>query len=249
MVKLFKNNLAFILFLALFGLVGGYFTGLYTVESLSSEMLEEMIAEIGSVEVLVLITVIQSLLYAVSLGLIGRILAEKIGLWREISFEIKPVLSVLLVSFIGGLIFILGDYYVFGNFIDVVKDSYLAKPTINYFIASLTYGGVVEEVMLRLFLMTLLAFLLHKISRKSEISNSCIILANVIAAILFAAGHLPATVMMMELTPVAFIRCFFMNGGFGLAFGRLYRKYGIQYAMLAHAGLHIVSKLVWILFI
>ena len=40
-----------------------------------------------------------------------------------------------------------------------------------------------------------------------------------------------------------------MNGGFGLVFGRLYRKQGIEYAMLAHAGVHIVSKLIWLIFI
>ena len=36
-------------------------------------------------------------------------------------------------------------------------------------------------------------------------------------------------------------------GGFGLLFGWMYRKYGIQYAMLSHALLHIVSKTVWAL--
>jgi hypothetical protein len=44
-------------------------------------------------------------------------------------------------------------------------------------------------------------------------------------------------------------RCFLLNGGFGLFFGWLYRKHGIQYAMLAHAALHIVSKLIWTLFV
>ncbi len=43
--------------------------------------------------------------------------------------------------------------------------------------------------------------------------------------------------------------CFLLNGGFGLLFGRLYRRYGIQYAMLSHALLHIVSKTVWTLFL
>ena len=50
------------------------------------------------------------------------------------------------------------------------------------------------------------------------------------------------------LTPLILVRCFLLNGGFGLVFGRLYRKYGIQYAMLSHALLHIVSKLIWTVF-
>ena len=247
MTKFLKNNLLFICFLAIFGLVGGYFTALYTIESLSPELLEETIAQAGSIEILILITSIQSFVYAVALGLIGKVLAGKIGLWRSLSFKIKPIIAVVFVSLIGGAIFILGDYYFFSNFIDVVKDSYLESPTLNYIIASVTYGGVVEEVMLRLFFMSLIAFLLQKLSGKSEATDSQIIIANILSALLFAAGHIPATAMAMELTPIVLIRCFVMNGGFGLAFGRLYRKYGIQYAMLAHAGVHIISKLIWIL--
>ena len=44
-------------------------------------------------------------------------------------------------------------------------------------------------------------------------------------------------------------RCFLLNGGFGLIFGRLYRKYGIIYAMMAHALFHVVCKSVWMAFI
>jgi hypothetical protein len=247
MIKFLKSNIVFIAFLSVFGIAGGYFTSLYMLET--PAMLEEAIAQIGSIEIFTLVYILQSFVYAVVLGLVGKALAEKIGLWKSPSIEFKPVFSVILVSLIGGALFILGDYYVFGNFIDAVKTSYLAKPTLNYVIASITYGGVVEEVMLRLFFMSLIAFLLHKFSRKSEVTDSQVIIANIIAAILFAAGHLPATVAMMELTPIVLIRCFLMNGGFGLVFGRLYRKHGIQYAMLAHAGLHIVSKLIWIFFI
>ena len=249
MIKLLKNNIVFIAFLSVFGLVGGYFTSLYMIETQPPECLEEVVVQFGSIEIFTLVYILQSFVYAVGLGLIGKVLAKKIGLWRSLSFEFKPLVSVLLVSLLGGAIFTLGDYHVFGSFIDVVKDSYHVKPTVNYIIASITYGGVVEEVMLRLFFMSLIAFLLHKLSRKSEASDFQIVIANIISASLFAAGHIPATVAMMELTPIVLIRCFAMNGAFGLAFGRLYRKYGIQYAMLAHAGVHIVSKLIWIFFI
>ena len=71
----------------------------------------------------------------------------------------------------------------------------------------------------------------------------------IIAALLFAAGHLPTTAVMMGLTPLIVFRCFLLNGVFGLAFGALYRKYGLRYAMIAHGGCHIVSKLIWILWL
>ena len=55
--------------------------------------------------------------------------------------------------------------------------------------------------------------------------------------------------MMFGLTPVIAFRCMLLNGGFGLAFGWLYRRFGLRYAMIAHGGCHVVSKLIWILFI
>ena len=77
-----------------------------------------------------------------------------------------------------------------------------------------------------------------------------LIAANVIAALLFAAGHLPATITQFgALTPMILLRCFLLNGGFGLLFGWLYHKHGIQYAMVSHAMLHIISKLIWTIFL
>ena len=249
MKEIIKNNIKYIIFLAICGIVGGYFTGIYAVQSLSSELINEVLAEIGSIEILYLITAIQSLGYAVCLGLLGKILAKKIGLWKKLEFSQEAIKAIILVSVIGGAIFILSDYYVFNNFSSVIKDSYVSKPTIEYIIASIIYGGVVEEVMLRLFLMSLIAFIIQKVYKREEMTEKILIIANVIAAILFAAGHLPATVITIGITPMILFRCFLLNGGFGLMFGRLYRKYGIHCAMLAHAGVHIVSKLIWILFI
>ncbi len=239
----------FIIFLAIFGLIGGYFTALYSVEMMDPALLEETVAQVGGVEILILITTLQSLLYAVVLGLIGKLIATKIGLWREFKLESKPLIYTIVASLIGGAFFILADVLVFAKQIPPVLDSYASKPTPNYIIASITYGGVVEEAMLRLFFMSLLALIIFKISRAEKITDNHFIIANIIAALLFAAGHLPATVQSIGISPIILIRCFVMNGAFGLLFGRMYRKRGIGYAMLTHAGVHIISKLIWILFI
>ena len=249
MLRTIKNNIIFIIFLAAFGLVGGYFTAQYSIESLSAELLEETVAQVGSVDVLIVITIIQAALYSVVLGLIGKSIAEKIGLWQSFSVRIKPLVSVLLVSIIGGAAMIFVDLYGFGAFNQQIADSYLAKPTLNYFLSSITYGGVVEEVMLRLFLMSLIAFIIMKISRNTEPTTANLVIANVVASAIFAAGHLPATATTLGLDALLVARCFIMNGTFGIAFGRLYRKYGIGYAMLGHAGVHVVSKAIWFLLI
>ena len=98
-------------------------------------------------------------------------------------------------SLIGGLVMILPDIFFFGQHSQVIMDSYVSKPTIPYLLASVTYGAVIEEVMLRLFTMSLIAFLLHKLFwRKSgDTPLAALIIANILSALLFAAGHLPAT--------------------------------------------------------
>ena len=160
-------------------------------------------------------------------------------------------MTTLALSLIGGILFSL-DYWTFGAWIPGVREATDLTMSVHVIVASLLYGGVVEEVMLRLFMMSLIAFLLWKIffRKREQAPQGVIIAANVIVALLFAAGHLPATIMLFgELTPLIVFRCFLLNGGFGLLFGWLFRKYGIGYAMLSHALLHIISKLIWLLFV
>ena len=244
-----RNNLKLIIFLLVFGLVGGYFATAYSLESLDPAMVDEAVAEAGSIELIFVVAIIQAVIYSVGLGIVGKLLTERIGLWRPFTLEKKPLIEVGLISLVGGILFIVPDYFIFANYSEVIRDSYLSKPTFNYIVACVTYAPVVEEVMLRLFFMSLIAFALWKLSRREKVTEIQLVIGNVISALLFAAGHLPATVMMIGITPMIIFRCFFMNGVFGLVFGYLFRKRGIHYAMLAHAGIHIVSIIIWFIFI
>ena len=241
-----------LLFFALVGLTGGFFTGLYLLDSYPVHIQQEILSQGITPAVLGLVTSVQSAGYGLVLGAIGIILGKKTGLWKdETAITKKPLMITIVISVIGGLALILPDLLFFGKHSQAIMDSYAVKPTVPYMIAAVLYGGVIEEVMLRLFFLSGIAFMLHKFfDRKSPKPGTGILTAaNVMAAILFATGHLPATAVMMGITPMILVRCFLLNGGFGLLFGWLYRKYGLRYAMLAHAGCHIVSKLIWILFI
>ena len=249
-----------LLFFAAVGLIGGFFTGLYLLDSYPAEIKQQLMAELAAsglgqipADLLVaVVTALQSAGYGLLLGAAGILLGKKTGLWRnERSITKKPLLLSAAVSLFGGLVLILPDIFFFGRYSEVILNSYAAKPTLPYFLATVTYGAVIEEVMLRLFAMSLLAFLLHKLSKKKgeTPTTAVLIAANVITAALFAAGHLPATFAMIGNSPIILFRCFLLNGGLGLLFGQLYRKYGLRYAMLAHGGCHVVSKLIWILFL
>ena len=157
-----------------------------------------------------------------------------------------------MTSIIGGLLLSLFDRYIFGALIEAVRRFYDTKPTIDYIISSFTYGGVFEEILMRLFLMSLCVWIIGKIFYKKEkkIPTKVFVIANIITALLFALGHLPSTKELFGyLDFLILFRCFLLNGALGLAFGYLYRKYGIGYSMLAHFGCHLISKLIWILFL
>ena len=241
-----------LLFFAIVGLVGGYTVGLYQLESYPAEMKQELYDQGLTDVTLGLVTAVQSAGYGLFLGAAGIWLGKKVGLWRdERHITRTPLLAAVIISLVGGLALILPDLLFFGKYEPALLDMYAVKPTIPYLLATVTYGAVIEEVMLRLFMMSLAAFVLHLLfeRRREAVSTWVLIAANVVSALLFAAGHLPATDMMFGLTPVIVFRCFLLNGGFGLAFGWLYRRYGLRYAMIAHGGCHVVSKMIWILFI
>ncbi len=98
--------------------------------------------------------------------------------------------------------------------------------------------------------MSFVSFIIYKIFyRKSKINDSVYIISNIIVSLLFALGHLPNTLMTIGLNFIIVFRCILLNGIVGLLFGYVYRKYGIVYSMISHVLVHIVSKIIWIIFI
>ncbi|MEI3220478.1 MAG: CPBP family glutamic-type intramembrane protease [Lachnoclostridium sp.] len=133
----------------------------------------------------------------------------------------KKLIVTFVISVVGGIVFSL-DHWVFGSMIDGIQAANVAGSTVSGVIASVLYGGIIEEVMLRLFFMSLIAFIVWKLFfkklDKENIPTSVFVVANIVAALLFAAGHLPATISIFGiLTPLILFRCFLLNGGFGIA--------------------------------
>ena len=247
-----KNYWKTLLFFAVVGLIGGYTVGLYQLDSYPEEMKQELYAQGLNDTLLGLVTAVQSAGYGLFLGAAGIWLGKKVGLWKdERHITKKPLLAAIIIAVIGGLALILPDLLIFGKYEPALLDMYAVKPTVPFLLATVTSGAVMAEVMLRLFMMSLVAFVLHLLfeRKRDGVSTAVLAAANVTSALLFAAGHLPGNDMMFGLTPVIILRCMLLNGVFGLAFGWLYRKFGLRYAMIAHGGCHVVSKLIWILFI
>lgn len=252
MIEKIKKPLLFVLALLPIAIVGGYFTGVYSYVELTEDIKAQIMEQTGNnVTLFYISTALQTVIYTIICGFVGYILASSLGLMRPLKFERKPLFIMLGLTLLTGLV-LSTDIFFFRFEIPQIANMYKDKPSLAYWISSLTYGGVIEEVMMRLLLMSLISFAVWKIffKKAEQVPARVLICANIIAALIFAAGHLPATVQMFgEITPLLLFRCFLLNGAGGLAFGYLYRKCGIHYSMMAHAGAHIVWKLIWIVLV
>ena len=96
------------------------------------------------------------------------------------------------------------------------------------------YGGIVEEVLCRLLLVSALVWLLARCNRRVA-RPWMFVLAIALAALLFGAGHLPAAHAAGLLgTPLLVARIVLLNAVVAVVFGGLFWKYGLEHAMLAH---------------
>ncbi|MFE1245828.1 type II CAAX prenyl endopeptidase Rce1 family protein [Fictibacillus sp. NPDC058756] len=255
------KHLKIALFLGLLGLLAGAFVVPFQLESLKNTLTAAEYAKIMDaipfpLPVMIIIASLQIGVLATILSWIGLRLTERTGLTLPllrawIAEKKKPVIDLpaLKLALIGGAI---------GSFFMILTDLFLFQPHMPKLgngegavwwkatLAGVLYGGIVEEVLMRLFLMTLIVWLLSFIFKKSNetIPSSFYWIGIILAAILFSAGHLPATEALYgELNNIIIARAFVLNGVLAVFFGYLFWKKGLEYAMFAHMILHVVTQL------
>ena len=106
------------------------------------------------------------------------------------------------------------------------------------------YGGINEELFSRLGIMTLLVWAGAKLIRRKRPGPGVVWVANVLAALLFGAGHLPTLAALAPLTTIVVVRTLLLNGIAGVVFGWLYWRHGLLAAMVAHFSADIVLHVV-----
>lgn len=209
--------------------------------------------------VLITLQVVQNgLLFAVCIFL-GMLLTKRIGLGTPILDSItrgesalKKVWVFLPISIglgvLASLLIIGLDAYIFQPALiqELGEKANALNLTVQPaawkgFLASF-YGGIAEEILLRLFVMSVLAWLGSFINKTKDGKPTDIILwiANFLAAILFGVGHLPAVALAIPLTTLVIIRIVLLNAIGGIMFGWLYQKHGLESAMVAHFSADIV---------
>jgi hypothetical protein len=112
-------------------------------------------------------------------------------------------------------------------------------------------AGIGEEIVFRGFMMSLWAFLLHLLSRRSGHTTAAVWVANGIAALAFIAGHAPVAMVTfavrspLALPPAALADLALLNGLVALVAGQQYARSGLVAAMGVHFWADVVWHVIW----
>lgn len=195
------------------------------------------------------IVILAGLFFANRVGLGLPILEARLN-GESVGGKIRAILPISIMLGVIGTLVILGleVFYFQPAMMKDLGDSAAAlnlqtsQPTAwKGFLASF-YGGIAEELQLRLFVMSLLVWLGKFVSKTSDGKPTSAVfwIANILAAVLFGLGHLPTTALLIPLMPLVVTRAIVLNGLLGVVFGWLYWKRGLESAMISHFSADIV---------
>lgn len=184
---------------------------------------------------------------------VGTLLAHRVGLRSLVADKVRAGTAIwpnlrpyIPLAFVTGIIFLLVTVG-----LDLIIDPFADAELIgempgegNIFarlLLGVLYGGIVEELMLRWGVMTLLVWLGWRLLQRGDgLPNPALVwTAIILAALLFGIGHLPALATIVVLTPILVIRTVLLNALGGLVFGWLFWRYNLETAMVSHAAFHI----------
>lgn len=199
-----------------------------------------------------LLGTIQPAILMIALTALGAWLAPKAGLdaplvraWTQ-KRPIMPILrhqisAAVLAGFLMAAVILLYDAFYAPQL--VTRDSPPAASLELPLITGILYGGIVEELMLRWGVMSLLVWLVWKASRAGgTIPSWCYWLGIALAALLFAAGHLPLLFSLQGSPSVELVAAIVIGNSIGgMLFGWLFWRRGLEAAMMAHALAHVFA--------
>lgn len=202
-------------------------------------------------QIIITAQIVQTLVMSVLACFFGLFLARRVGFGAPILEGItggekqkgylKSILgSSILWGILGGGLVVLLCIPFWNTSVELLKME-MAVPVWKSALA-IFYGGTAEEILFRLFLMTLLVWITTKIKKAKDGGPTKIgvWLAIIITGVIFGLGHLGITSSMTAITGDVILRAVLLNGSISLIYGWLYWKKGLESAMLAHFSTDIV---------
>jgi hypothetical protein len=163
-----------------------------------------------------------------------RAWAAKRPIWEALRPQLKPAAA-------GGLL----GAGVLLAFWAIVRAQPFAEPILSFEMPLATrmlFGGIVEELLLRWGLMSLLVWVAWRLGGGPAVPTWAVWSGLVASSALFAAGHLPALYVLLPNPPPWFVGLA-LTANFlpGMLFGWLFWRRGLEAAMIAHAAAHLLA--------
>jgi len=229
------------------------FMGVLSTAPLMPQLLAMQSAPLPmSVEMIQIISVVQSSVLLLLMVWLGLVFSKKVGLKSPVILalirsenvykELKPQLLPALIGGIIGGILILSIFASLSNYLppDFLSAS---KKLITPWYTKILYGGITEELLIRWGLMSFLVWGIYRLTQKdaSSIRSYNYVIAIIISALIFGLGHLPAAFALSpEITITLIIYIILSNAVFGFIAGYLYWKHGLECAIGGHMIAHLI---------
>ena len=252
-------------FLALFGL------GLLGVLSMIPTVIGQLdalppeLADLPAPLAVALSLASPAVLLAISVA-IGTLVAHRVGLRSLVARRIRQGNRIwpdlrphIPMAFAAGIVFslvLVGLDQLMDPFADTELLAELVGEVdlLGQLLVGLLYGGIVEELLLRWGIMSLLVWIGWRLAQRAHgrprpalvwtaitltALPALVWTAITLTALLFGIGHVPAMATIVPLTPLIVFRTVVLNGLGGLLFGWLFWKRNLEVAMVAHASTHV----------
>lgn len=199
--------------------------------------------------VLVLATVLQTGFLAFFLAWAGTATGRKLGIGSPLveawfSGKRPPIprtfVSAALLGALGGLAIVLLDMIFMPRMPTPLRGA-LPQPTPIQGLLASFYGGIAEEVLLRLGVASIAAWALAKgIGFEGRGRTIALTFGVVFATLLFGAGHLPTAFTLWSPLPIVIVRTLLLNAVGGILAGIVYVRHGLEHAVVLHFTADIV---------
>ena len=184
---------------------------------------------------------------ALPLLLVGLIVGLLVSIFQAVTQIQEQTLSFIPKIAGMAVVLVVAGPWMLGQILGRVEAMAAAQEQLSLpLVARVLYGGITEEVLLRWGFMSVLVWLAWRFlqHRQGTVRGGFVGLAIVVSSVVFGVGHLPAAVVLLgglDVSVAMYVVA--ANAVFGLLFGWLYWRFGLESAMVAHALTHVVNYL------
>jgi hypothetical protein len=158
---------------------------------------------------------------------------------------LKPAaIRAAVAGAVVSIVIVVLDVFAFPGTLQAQSAGSAGSPSYWQGLLASLYGGINEELLLRLGVMTVIIWFGAVLIRKRTPPDALYWFGIVVSAVAFGLGHLPATSQAFTVTAMVVLRAVVLNGLGGIVFGWFYWRHGLVSAMASHFSADLVIHVI-----